>query len=155
MLNNKNIYTALDVWENEPKIDSDLLRLVDIGTAHIAGYTYEGKVNGTEMIYKSLCDFLNIKGSWKPELKKVSKPSLSKIIKETKLTYLQKTFKECYNIARDSNLLKSYNTNLPNHFDKLRKDYNLRRELSNYSIDYNLFSQQIKNFLTALRIKEE
>jgi len=37
---------ALDVWENEPNISTELLTLVDIATPHIAGYSIEGKVNG-------------------------------------------------------------------------------------------------------------
>ncbi|MCI0514383.1 4-phosphoerythronate dehydrogenase, partial [candidate division KSB1 bacterium] len=43
----------LDVWENEPEIDLELLKLVEIGTPHIAGYSYDGKINGTRMIYEA------------------------------------------------------------------------------------------------------
>jgi erythronate-4-phosphate dehydrogenase len=34
---------VLDVWEPEPDLNVELLNKVDIGTAHIAGYTLEGK----------------------------------------------------------------------------------------------------------------
>ncbi len=34
--------TVLDVWENEPDIDVELLEMVDIGTPHIAGYSLDG-----------------------------------------------------------------------------------------------------------------
>ena len=51
---------VLDVWENEPDIDDDLLVHVAIGTPHIAGYSAEGKLRGTEMVYKALCDYLGI-----------------------------------------------------------------------------------------------
>ena len=40
---------VLDVWEKEPGVDLELLRLVDIATPHIAGYSVEGKANGTAM----------------------------------------------------------------------------------------------------------
>ena len=36
----------------------DLLRYVTLGTPHIAGYSYDGKVKATKMLYQSLCDFL-------------------------------------------------------------------------------------------------
>ena len=41
---------VLDVWEKEPGVDLELLRLVDIATPHIAGYSVEGKANGTAML---------------------------------------------------------------------------------------------------------
>ncbi|MFC6635268.1 4-phosphoerythronate dehydrogenase [Microbulbifer taiwanensis] len=46
--------TVLDVWENEPDIDTELLELVDIGTPHIAGYSLDGKLAGTRMIREAL-----------------------------------------------------------------------------------------------------
>jgi erythronate-4-phosphate dehydrogenase len=45
-LKNKNdITVVLDVWENEPSINQELLQNVFLGTQHIAGYSYEGKEN--------------------------------------------------------------------------------------------------------------
>ncbi|MCK5270110.1 MAG: 4-phosphoerythronate dehydrogenase, partial [Sedimentisphaerales bacterium] len=49
---------VLDVWENEPEIDMGLLDQVAIATPHIAGYSLDGKVNGTVMLYQKLCEFL-------------------------------------------------------------------------------------------------
>ncbi len=51
---------VLDVWENEPDIDRELLACVDIGTPHIAGYSTEGKMRATEMIYFEACRFFNL-----------------------------------------------------------------------------------------------
>ena len=45
---------SLDVWEGEPVIDTELFRLVRTGTPHIAGYSYDGKINGTIMLYEEL-----------------------------------------------------------------------------------------------------
>ena len=54
-------FTAvLDVWENEPCIDTALMQQVAIATPHIAGYSYDGKVKGTEMIYQALCAHLGV-----------------------------------------------------------------------------------------------
>ena len=49
---------VLDVWEGEPDIDVELLERVVLGTPHIAGYSFDGKVNGTRMIYEAACRFL-------------------------------------------------------------------------------------------------
>lgn len=38
---------AIDCWENEPLINSDLLRRCFVGTPHIAGYSLEGKQRAT------------------------------------------------------------------------------------------------------------
>ncbi len=44
------LHAALDVWPGEPRLDPALLRRVALGTPHIAGYSYEGRVRGTQMI---------------------------------------------------------------------------------------------------------
>jgi erythronate-4-phosphate dehydrogenase len=43
----QELSVVLDVWEPEPDLSVALLALVDVGTAHIAGYTLEGKARGT------------------------------------------------------------------------------------------------------------
>lgn len=53
-----DLKVALDVWEPEPLLDLALLDKVDIATPHIAGYSYDGKVLGTAMVYQALCDHL-------------------------------------------------------------------------------------------------
>ncbi|MBX2818696.1 MAG: 4-phosphoerythronate dehydrogenase, partial [Rhodothermaceae bacterium] len=58
---------VLDVWEGEPAIDAELLEMVDIGTAHIAGYSYEGKVNGTIMVYDAFMDHFGMNPTWDSE----------------------------------------------------------------------------------------
>jgi len=60
----KKLMSVLDVWENEPNINKVLLNHVDIGTAHIAGYSIDGKLNGTKQIYSELCKYLKEKNIW-------------------------------------------------------------------------------------------
>lgn len=45
---------SLDVWENEPEIDCELLSLLFTGTPHIAGYSLDGKANGTMMSVQAI-----------------------------------------------------------------------------------------------------
>ena len=58
---------VLDVWDHEPEIDGRLLARVDIGTPHIAGYSLEGKLNGTAIIYRAACAFLGVEPAWSAE----------------------------------------------------------------------------------------
>ncbi|MGB2781887.1 MAG: DUF3410 domain-containing protein, partial [Phycisphaerae bacterium] len=57
---------VLDVWENEPTIDLELLDAADLATPHIAGYSYDGKVNGTRMILEALCRHFSLTRDWDP-----------------------------------------------------------------------------------------
>jgi erythronate-4-phosphate dehydrogenase len=51
---------VLDVWEGEPHMDTELLARVDVGTPHIAGYSLDGKVNGTTRIYEAVCRYFDL-----------------------------------------------------------------------------------------------
>ena len=45
-------------WEPEPDLNLDLLDKVDIATAHIAGYTLEGKARGTTQVFEAWSEFI-------------------------------------------------------------------------------------------------
>ncbi len=63
----RNSAVVLDVWEDEPGIDVDLVHKVALGTPHIAGHSLDGKVNGTKMVVDAACEFLGIPPSWTPD----------------------------------------------------------------------------------------
>ena len=66
-LDSKRLAAAvLDVWEHEPAADPALVARADIATPHIAGHSFDGKVNGTRMLYAAVCKFLGEKETWKP-----------------------------------------------------------------------------------------
>lgn len=52
--------TVLDCWENEPNIGNELLNKVLLGTPHIAGYSVDGKANGTRMAVEAVCRYFGI-----------------------------------------------------------------------------------------------
>jgi erythronate-4-phosphate dehydrogenase len=56
---------VLDVWESEPCPDPALITKVTLGTPHIAGYSVDGKVKGTQMLYEALCTFLQQPPQWR------------------------------------------------------------------------------------------
>lgn len=57
--NRYDLSAVFDVWEGEPFVNLDLANQVDLATAHIAGYSLDGKVRGTWMIYTALMDFFS------------------------------------------------------------------------------------------------
>lgn len=114
---------VIDVWENEPAINIDLLDKVFLGTPHIAGYSADGKANATRMSLDALCRYFNIQTDYQiippaPKQLQITADDLSD-------AYLQ-----MYDPRRDSNALKTH----PELFEKLRGDYPLRREKEAYTI---------------------
>ena len=59
ILKNKNITYISDVWCNEPSPSTKLIKHSFISTPHIAGYSYDGKINGTINLFKELFIFLD------------------------------------------------------------------------------------------------
>ena len=53
-------HAVIDCWEGEPAYRADLLARADLATPHIAGHSYEGKVNGTAIVYHRACAFLGV-----------------------------------------------------------------------------------------------
>lgn len=45
---------VLDVWKNEPDINLALLAVADLATPHIAGYSIQGKINGTQAVVQAV-----------------------------------------------------------------------------------------------------
>jgi len=129
---------ALDVWELEPQIDTQLLELVAMATPHIAGYSQEGKIRGIHMLLNSLSDYysLDISGqdTWAGETLNLCNKDLNQVLLD------------CYNVYDDHRRLRAA-LNSPEvsaAFDHLRKTYPQRREYSHYFVPVNLsISQQL------------
>ena len=116
-INSHTITDAIiDVWENEPNINLELLNKVFIGTPHIAGYSANGKINATRMVLEALCNHFNLDTNFHIELPPDPNAPYSK---DENVRILQQ-----YNPFRDYNELK----NNPEKFEQLRGDYPLRRE---------------------------
>lgn len=52
---------VIDTWNNEPHINEDVLKVCDIATPHIAGYSYQGKQNATAAAVRAVARFFDIK----------------------------------------------------------------------------------------------
>lgn len=105
---------VIDVWENEPNIDADLAALCDIATPHIAGYSYDGKIKGTERLAEAVCKYLGIP---------YNNPSLAskfKGVSELKNLSIKDIISSFYPILKD-NFSKEHIS--PIQFVRYRKEY--------------------------------
>jgi len=119
----KNVRAAvLDVWEHEPHVNRELAGMV-YGTPHIAGYSFDGKVNGVRMIYEAVCDYFGLERTWNaadflPPGKRIecSGDSEEDVIRDA--------VRRVYDIRRDYDEFRRR----MDEFDRLRKEYPRRRE---------------------------
>ena len=134
-----DLSVVLDVWENEPCIDVRLAQQVDIGTPHIAGYSLEGRMAGTEMIYQAVCDYLEVAAVRSLEAlipaPFVDSITLNGILAEDDYEIqLRRLINLCYDPKEDHQGLMRTLLLEPlarvREFDRLRKEYPMRREFS-------------------------
>jgi erythronate-4-phosphate dehydrogenase len=141
--------SVLDVWENEPDIDLELMSETFLATPHIAGYSTDGKANGTSMAVNSLCRFFDLPlKEWYPA--DVPEPA----IPVTTIGCTGKTDEEIvreavfhtYNIDEDNISLRFS----PSDFEKQRSEYRLRREFPAYTIKLKVGTKQISKLLKEI-----
>lgn len=132
---------VLDVWENEPNIDADLILKAELSTPHIAGYSFDGKVAGLMMIYRAVCEYFDLDvqrdaGDFLPA------PEVPEIKVDERAadeqTVIHDTVQQVYVINRDDfntrEILLVPEATRGGFFDDLRKNYPVRREFPNTAI---------------------
>jgi len=118
---------AADVWENEPDPDKGLLEMADIATPHIAGYSVEGKANGTAACVQAASRFFSLGlDHWYPSLLPPPANPLIEIIASGKTDekVITEAILATYNIMIDDMSFRSD----PSQFENLRNYYPVRRE---------------------------
>jgi len=154
-----DLQVILDVWEPEPAISLELLDKVKIGTPHIAGYSYDGKLKGTEMIYQAFCRHFGIEP--KASLAELVPPLADNHLNVARVrdSWLDATslIQQVYRVAQDDANLRALaqeaiqqGANFALGFDGLRKHYAVRREFHNYEVPLAGATEQEKNWLAAL-----
>lgn len=120
---------VLDVWEGEPDVLKPLIDYTEIATAHIAGYSLEGKARGTEMLYQALCRHINIEPVCQlTTLLPTATISCVKLNQEFNEIVLNQLVKMVYDVRRDDAIFRHQLSS--QGFDALRKNYPIRREFS-------------------------
>lgn len=131
-LQRDDLTLVLDVWENEPAVNLALAARVKIATPHIAGYSLEGKLRGTWMLYQAWCAFAG-------DLVQQSFEQLLPLAEVTEMRLTETSgllppVRILYDPFRDDRALRA-SLVAPEQqqqaaFDQLRKQYPIRREFS-------------------------
>jgi erythronate-4-phosphate dehydrogenase len=134
----EDVTLILDVWENEPVFSPELLKKVFIASPHVAGYSLEGKMNGTKIIYDALCEGMGLQKQWVPQLPAVEKNKIEYLVSGNFESDIDRILTGNYNPISDTQAMAKISKMEPiergKAFDGLRKNYNLRREFTNYVI---------------------
>ncbi len=128
----------LDTWEGEPAINQKLLTQVDFATPHIAGYSVEGKLRGTQMILDAANRYFNTTASWTMQNHLPARRALS-LTNHDGIEFWSQLFEKHYSVKEDYQRLLDM-TELPGDqfaigFDRLRKKYPQRFEYSRFEIE--------------------
>jgi len=147
---------VLDVWEKEPTIDLALLERVDLATPHIAGYSYDGKVNGTRMVLEALCRHFGLRRAWDPS-PLMPPPANPRVRLPAELAVdeaIHAATRAAYDIEADDGRLRAIVDEPPEKrgkwFDGLRKNYPVRREFPETTVELAGLNPAVKAVLEAL-----
>jgi len=131
-------FAALDVFPREPPEDDSLIKLLSVATPHVAGYSLDGKWNGTLMVYRKFCDWLKVKERITGPLPRLD---------DHRLTVQQASSAEAAVLAAcpverdDRNIRETLTPAVVNGgklFDKLRRNYPERRDFAGWRVPENL-----------------
>jgi erythronate-4-phosphate dehydrogenase len=145
-----DLVVALDVWEPEPMVDVELLQYVSMASPHIAGYSLEGKVNGTSMIFDTFVEWQGTRQN-KSNIVKLDDMAVCPVV----ISSVEDAILASFDISADDNrmrlILEGIEPGSPRvgaHFDQLRKEYPVRREWASMVFNAERLNLSMKDRLT-------
>lgn len=154
--------TLLDVWEDEPAIDPELLELSTIGTPHIAGYSLDGKINAARMIFEAIRSYFGSSASW-PDVVALPDDGPRRVVLDSAEgvsdAVLMRLLSQRCDLLRDDRELKAM-LRLPRsehagHFRRLRAEYPLRREFHATTVSLPAGARMLASALRQLGFNVE
>ena len=117
----------IDTWNNEPDVDEELIEMVDIATPHIAGYSYQGKQNGTASVVQAVAGFFGIPQlyDYYPATDVPEHEPVKLDLRDKKQGEVAAVFQYNYPIFTDDFRFRME----PGNFEKMRSNYQYRREI--------------------------
>ena len=150
------LQVVLDVWQGEPLVDVELAALCQLATPHIAGYSLDGKLRGSEQIYRALCAWLG-QAPRHQLCDLLPSPWLAGLALSAQATpewLLATLCRAVYDVRRDDadfrRSLQGDASQRRQQFDLLRKHYPMRRELQGLAVSLQGDNQQLAALLQAL-----
>jgi erythronate-4-phosphate dehydrogenase len=133
-----DLMVFLDTWEHEPTPLVELLQRVDLATPHIAGYSVEGRLRGTQMILDAACAHFGKTSGWHMSALLPDSIDLEIESGNDPLVYWQNVFRRHHDIQRDHQallqLLELDENKRGAYFDSLRRVYPDRFEYPRYRL---------------------
>ena len=136
-----DLQVALDVWEHEPQVDLALAAQCALATPHVAGYSLDGKLRGTEQIYQAFCTHFQLPAALVlSELAPTAGLATIVVNEQTPTDWsLDRALRWVYDVRDDDARFRAAMAGLPvdqiaKVFDQLRKHYPLRRECSHLQL---------------------
>lgn len=119
---------VLDVWEAEPQVPAALFERVRCGTPHIAGYSVQGKLRGSWMVYHALAQ-------WRSQPTMLPEPAPQASRYDGNIDSLAEVLallQSRYSLQADHQRLQASlaSAQPAQEFDQLRKHYPPRHELA-------------------------
>ena len=133
-------HALLDVFAHEPDVDPGTMSAATLATPHIAGYSYDGRVRGTEMCYRAACRFLEVEPRWSPPPAPGDPARVFDIdpTGRSPIDILASVVSRAYDIAGDDHALRAEmtadETARRSHFQSLRMHYPDRHEFPAYTV---------------------
>jgi len=151
-----DLHVFLDTWENEPLVSCELLRRVDLATPHIAGYSVEGRLRGTQMVLDAAARHFKLSPGWHMSQQLPARRELHCRATDSRLEFWQHLLQQHCDIWRDHDAFIAGadldDDEFSTHFDGLRKVYPDRLEYERFSIRQPDHNSQ-NNVLAALGFK--
>ena len=151
-----DLRVVLDVWENEPDINSELLGLVTLASPHIAGYSAEAKSGATQRLRQGLVEFLGVDS--KQYMKATTSPASELLLKSSGIkstdTFCDHVLRQAIDIEMISKQFRKSFENRPASaaelFDSIRQSLVNRHEFTRYRVQSDGLSERQKHFLSVL-----
>ncbi|HEY8517639.1 MAG TPA: 4-phosphoerythronate dehydrogenase [Candidatus Binatia bacterium] len=146
------ISAVLDVWEGEPEPDAALLDLVRLASPHIAGYSLDGKLAGTRMVAEAAYRFFGVAP---PDPRRFEVPNPEPLIRleGAGRAAVREAVRRAYAIRDDDARMRAALAAAPSRgaeFDRLRRDYPVRREFPTFVVDGPDLAADDRTTLAAL-----
>ena len=150
----------LDVWNHEPDADPALVNAVFLATPHIAGYSWDGKLAGTRMVYEQACRFFEQESRWTaptgnddPATRPPAVNLGSELAAHTIEENLWSVVRQVYDITHDDRAFRAGPADRParaQHFESLRRKYPVRREFASVPLKPGDISFRLRAALKGL-----
>lgn len=151
-----DVRAVLDVWEGEPLVDVELAQHCDIATAHIGGYSLDGKIRGTEQIYQAFCQNFAVPAKATIEFPAQTLLSMQLAAHTPVADALRVLCRAVYDPRSDD---AAFRLSLQGDadarragFDQVRKNYPVRREIPDLQVQVSQPHDDLRQMIMALGI---